>query len=89
MQPDPVLFLAGDDAGPSDPLTADLTPVFQVLGVLGAVAILLAIVVLAVRLVRLRRGEAIPRPLTVAAVVGGSIGVILLVMAVGAGVVVA
>ncbi|QCR20232.1 hypothetical protein [Agrococcus sp. SGAir0287] len=84
-----MLFLAGDDAGPSDPLTADLTPVFQTLGVVGAVVVVLALVVLAVRFARLRRRETIPRALTVAAVVGGAIGFILLVMAIGAGVVVA
>lgn len=83
-----MLFLADDESGPSDPLTSDLTPVFQVLGVLGAVAVALAIVVLVVRFMRLRRSESIPKPLTVAAVVAGSIGLILLVMSVGAGVVV-
>ena len=84
-----MLFLAGDDAGPSDPLTAPLTPVFQTLGLVGAIVIALALVVLVVRFVRLRRGERIPRPLTVAAVVGGAAGFIVLVMAIGAGVVVA
>jgi hypothetical protein len=83
-----MLFLADDESGPSDPLTADLTPVFQTLGALGAVVVALAIVVLVVRFMRLRRGESIPKPVTVAAVVAGSVGVILLVMSVGAGVVV-
>ncbi|MFC7432048.1 MULTISPECIES: hypothetical protein [unclassified Agrococcus] len=84
-----MLFLQGDDAGPSDPLTADLTPVFQVLGIVGAIAVVLALIVIVVRFRRLRRQETLPRPLTVAAVVGGAIGFLLLVMAIGAGVVAA
>lgn len=84
-----MLFLAGDDAGPSDPLNAELTPVFQVLGVVGAIAIVVAAVLLTMRAVRRRRGGSMPQPVTVAATIGGCIGVILVVMAIGAGVVVA
>jgi hypothetical protein len=82
-------FLADDEAGPSDPLTADLTPVFQALGVASVVVLVLAAVVLVMRFMRLRRQETFPRPLTVAAVVGGAIAVVVLAMAIGAGVVVA
>lgn len=84
-----MLFLSGDDAGPSDPLTADLTPVFQGLGVVGAIGIVLAVVALVARSVRLRREQPFPPAATVVAYVVGSIGVILLVMSIGAGVVVA
>lgn len=84
-----MLFLAGDDAGPSDPLTADLTPVFQTLGVLGAVAVALAIVVLVVRFRARRHDRTFPKVVTVVASAAGIVGFLLLVMAVGAGVVVA
>lgn len=84
-----MLFLAGDDAGPSDPLTADLTPVFQTLGVLGAIAVALALVVLVARFRARQRDRAFPRVVTVVASAAGIVGFILLVMAIGAGVVVA
>ncbi|MFM2475542.1 hypothetical protein, partial [Burkholderia cenocepacia] len=61
-----MLFLAGDDAGPSDPLTADLTPVFQILGLLGAVAVALAIVVLVLRFRARRQERAFPKAVTIA-----------------------
>jgi len=84
-----MLFLAGDDAGPSDPLTADLTPVFQTLGVVGAIAVVLAIVVLVARFLARRRDRAFPKAVTVVASAAGIVGFLLLVMAIGAGVVVA